>query len=224
MATRATYQINRTTFYCHWDGYPTGAAQRFANMVKALTVPETGDRKFDPIEDRRGGMEFAFIRGNLDAEPTKNHEYHGDTEYRYTLTEQADGSASIVVDEVNQERTPDNRPFHRIFAGDLALWLNGQRKQLVEQFKRHNQRLPKGAQPLDCEAEALACIPVMCRIEESREYGASRSCYYATASARATIAATFKAQGESFKPENPNRAYYLKRAAEWSGVSSAVAA
>ena len=24
MATRATYQINATTFYCHWDGYPTG--------------------------------------------------------------------------------------------------------------------------------------------------------------------------------------------------------
>lgn len=225
MATRATYQINRTTFYCHWDGYPTGAAQRFANMVKALTVPETGDRKFDAIEDRRGGFEFAFIRGNLDAEPTKTHDSHGDTEYRYTVHVEPDGAAFMCCEAIDRDWSKgDKIVIRRLFFGDLADWLNKQRRELVEQFKRHNDRLPRGQTACDPEAEALACLPVIVRIDESREYGAERSCYYATASSRDAIASMFQTQGDGYKADNPNRAHYLKRAAEWRGEKSAKAA
>jgi hypothetical protein len=98
MATRATYQVENQTFYCHWDGYPAGAAYRFAKMVEALTVPSDKERNLDAVDDRRGGYAFAFIRGNMDAEPTADHEEHGDTEYRYTLTEQG-GRARIKVTE-----------------------------------------------------------------------------------------------------------------------------
>ena len=72
MSTRATYQINNTTFYCHCDGYPTGAGYRFAKMIEALTVP-SGEWSHQPIEPRRGGLEYAFIRGVMDAEPTEGH-------------------------------------------------------------------------------------------------------------------------------------------------------
>jgi hypothetical protein len=71
MATRATYEIEGKTFYCHWDGYPAGAMDRLSNMVAA----DTG----------RGGLPFAFIRGNFDAEPADSHDHHGDTEFRYLV-------------------------------------------------------------------------------------------------------------------------------------------
>ena len=71
MATRATYEIDGITFYCHYDGYPAGAMDRLSNMVAA----DTG----------RGGLPFAFIRGNFDAEPTDGHDRHGDTEFRYLI-------------------------------------------------------------------------------------------------------------------------------------------
>ena len=84
MSTRATYQIEDMTFYCHHDGYPQYAAVRFARMIAAFNVP-TMDDSFREIEDRRGSLMFAFVRGNLDAQPTEGHEAHGDTEWRYTI-------------------------------------------------------------------------------------------------------------------------------------------
>ena len=84
MSARATYQIEDMTFYCHHDGYPEYAAVRFARMIAAFNVP-TVDDSFREIEDRRGSLMFAFVRGNLDAQPTESHDAHGDTEWRYTI-------------------------------------------------------------------------------------------------------------------------------------------
>jgi len=84
MSTRATYQIEDMTFYCHHDGYPEYAAVRFARMIAAFNVPTVGD-DFREVEDRRGSLMFAFVRGNMDAQPTENHDTHDDTEWRYTI-------------------------------------------------------------------------------------------------------------------------------------------
>lgn len=121
MATRATYQINGTTFYCHWDGYPEGAAHRFLNMLDALTKPETGTRhQVDAIEDRRGGEAFAFIRGNMDAEPTGGHDDHGDTQWRYTVTTDTADKMTIKV-----ESTIFSSGVWKVrFVGDLIEWLD----------------------------------------------------------------------------------------------------
>lgn len=87
MSTRATYEIGDLTFYVHHDGYPAGAAAKFADTIGAMTVSANG-RGIDAIADRRGGACFAFIRGNMNAEPTESHQAHGDTEYRYRVTTQ----------------------------------------------------------------------------------------------------------------------------------------
>jgi hypothetical protein len=102
MSTRATYEIDGTTFYCHWDGYPAGAAYRFAKMVEALNVPERSDRRtITAIEDRRGGATFAFIRGVIDAEPTDSHSAHGDTEHRYRVTT-GKGAGELMIEHASR--------------------------------------------------------------------------------------------------------------------------
>lgn len=78
MSTRGTYKFkgNRkdllpdTFIYVHYDNYPEGAAVHFYNL---LTNPS------------KGNMATQFIRANEHAEITKNHECHGDTEYRYEI-------------------------------------------------------------------------------------------------------------------------------------------
>ena len=85
MSTRATYQIRASraptaTFYIHHDGYPEGAAAYFDAMLATFSARESG------------GYAEAFLRGNLRAELTTNHDEHGDTEYRYTLTIPADSA------------------------------------------------------------------------------------------------------------------------------------
>jgi hypothetical protein len=82
MSTRATYQFNGGhTVYIHHDGYPTGAAVYFYNM---LTHP-----------NERGGFATRFIRANDGAELTGSHDSHGDTDYRYTLY--GDGVDSMIT-------------------------------------------------------------------------------------------------------------------------------
>lgn len=217
MATRATYKIDRQTFYCHWDGYPTGAAQRLANMVAALTQP-AGDDDCDCIDRRRGGMPFAFIRGNMDAEPTDDHDAHGDTEYRYTVRPYEDGRAFVVV----QARAGDWRSWNNLAAEDLADWLNRQRVELAAQLRRlyasNPQLAPEGADPA---AMALEAIPVMVRVAEEQRF-AGRTLYkYATLDAATAIEARLRRYGESFREDNPNRAGYLQRADEWQAAITA---
>ena len=86
------------TFYCHHDGYPEYAAVRFARMIAAYTVP-TVDGSFREMEDRRGSLMFAFVRGNLDAQPTESHDAHGDTEWRYTIRFSQDQKLWTVISE-----------------------------------------------------------------------------------------------------------------------------
>lgn len=79
MATRATYCFHpapgsfrpKVTFYIHYDGYPSGAADYFQAM---LDCP-----------NKRGGLADQFIRANECAELTGGHDVHGDTEYRYDV-------------------------------------------------------------------------------------------------------------------------------------------
>ena len=212
MSTRATYQINKTTFYCHYDGYPTGAAQRFASMVAAMTVAVEGHRI---IDERRGGFEYAFIRGVMDAEPTKNHDEHGDTEWRYTLNVAKDGSAAITVHEGKWKDQQDGgswRTFSVAYHGDLAAWLNEQRGELVKMLT--NAKAKGYSDIKDPEAEALECIPVMVRVEEPFDYGTGHA-VYATATEATKIAKMLQAQSDGFSPDNPNRNGYAKRTAAW---------
>lgn len=80
MSTRATYEFvcesdgeveSRTFVYVHYDNYPEGAAAYF---YETLTNPS------------KGNFATQFIRAIGQAEITKSHEYHGDTEYQYVLT------------------------------------------------------------------------------------------------------------------------------------------
>ena len=79
MSTRATYLFTNNSMaaedicvYIHHDGYPMGAADYFR---KALSMAKSHRR---PILE-------AFIAANKGAQITRNHEVHGDTEYRYTI-------------------------------------------------------------------------------------------------------------------------------------------
>ena len=97
MSTRATYSIaergyqkrnewgqRQATFYIHHDGYPEGAAHRFAMMIESKVEP--GEEPFSGIGRKNGGWTFAFIRGNDEADMTESHQVHGDTEYRYHVS------------------------------------------------------------------------------------------------------------------------------------------
>ena len=88
MSTRATYQINDKIFYIHHDGYVEGAAAYLFNMCQASPVIDKTGEGYSVLDrgQTRGGLEFAFIRGNGNCEPTDSHEAHADTEYRYVVT------------------------------------------------------------------------------------------------------------------------------------------
>lgn len=212
MATRATYQINGTTFYCHWDGYPTGAAQRFANMVAAWTVAEPdADRYFrGGVEDRGGGAAFAFIRGNLDAEPTDGHDAHGDTEYRYTLTASPSAAATIAVEKRYGDW--DNASWSAIYTGCPARWLNDQRRALANQLARL-----EGWTRQEAEAEAEKAIPqiVVCTI--GREYG-GETVYYATRAEAEKIAGIERAAAQRYAADNPNKKIHQSVADAWDAA------
>jgi hypothetical protein len=101
MSTRATYQVNGKFFYIHYDGYPEGAAGYFYAMI------------VEP--NKRGGFAERFLRANDDAEFTKSHDYHGDTEYCYDL----DKSGSLFAYKI------DNGGERKlIWSGDVADFVN----------------------------------------------------------------------------------------------------
>ena len=108
MATRATYDIEQTVFYIHWDGYPTGAAVYFWYMHKAR-------------KQGKGGAAESFLRGNSDAEITRSHETHGDTEYRYTLR----GNLLTVEKRYGES-------FSEIFSGNWWEFVNANSEQIPE--------------------------------------------------------------------------------------------
>lgn len=152
MSTRATYEIEGRTFYIHHDGYPEGAASYLYNMVDALTNVDAKGEELDIFGHRmrRGGLEFAFIRGNGNAEPTENHHAHGDTEFRYTVT-RSDGEPMLRA----KERVGDwSKPtWQTFFFGPLAEFINlhvesGLFQNMTNQgqgviYATINQRFPK---------------------------------------------------------------------------------
>ena len=91
MSTRATYQFNdkqtKTTIYTHYDGYPEGAAEYLY-----LTLTNEG----------KGNLATRFIRTNPNAEITVSHDYHCDTDYKYTI-EGNDIHGSIIGKKYSYE-------------------------------------------------------------------------------------------------------------------------
>ena len=83
MSTRATYEFGGHTIYVHYDGYPSGAAVYFLNMVRSYE--QTGRVQLGG--DASGGYFYDFIRGNRLAVPSEGRDTHGDTEYHYQLHE-----------------------------------------------------------------------------------------------------------------------------------------
>lgn len=84
MSTRATYKFPDVCYYIHYDGYPEGAAEYFQAAL---------------ARDGRGGLQAMFLRANDLAEITVDHDYHADTEYRYTVADSLDsdcGPLSIL--------------------------------------------------------------------------------------------------------------------------------
>lgn len=79
MSTRATYRFRQAdrdiTFYIHYDGYPSGAASYFQNML---------DRE-GRMQTFNHGLAEVFFRANERAEFTQGHDAHADTEYRYDI-------------------------------------------------------------------------------------------------------------------------------------------
>ncbi len=201
MSTRATYQILDQTFYVHHDGYPTGAAQKFVQMVAAMTVPS--ERECGCIESRRGGYPFAFIRGVMAAEPTEGHDAHGDTEFQYTLMLGVAQRPLIKVVDVRNKRS---------FTKPLAFWLADMRANYVAQ---HNAYVAKnGGKPIDENSREFATgWPVVIEVYEET-YGWKRYTLATKVSALA-IAGLFEADSAKFKPDNPNKAASAKRAADW---------
>jgi hypothetical protein len=85
MSTRATYAFYQDgqvhTIYIHCDGYFTGAAMYFYNML---------------VKPSSGNYATQFIRANDGAQLTPSHDYHGDTEYEYDIHVE-DGKLSVDV-------------------------------------------------------------------------------------------------------------------------------
>lgn len=108
MSTRATYSFliggkPAVTVYIHHDGYPVGAAHYF------WLAHHNEGRDDHPLT--------RFLRANERAEITGDHESHGDTEYRYTLT----GDQLTAWERRWNGDTPTWRV---IFEGPLVAFIN----------------------------------------------------------------------------------------------------
>jgi hypothetical protein len=124
MSTRATYQIQidpdfdgDVTFYIHHDGYPEGAAAYFYAMHT------------QSLESVHGSFPEKFVRANGQAEFTRSHESHGDTDYRYDL--KSDGTLTA------SKRNDDNR-WGIFFSGHYAIFVSDYDSLLVEYDKEYS--------------------------------------------------------------------------------------
>jgi hypothetical protein len=114
MSTRATYRFEKRlrahgpshpalTLYIHHDGYPSGAAAYFWAAHHFET---------------RGCFAEAFIRANDRAELTDSHQVHGDTEYRYSLTD------GVLKAEKGFYDSTDTKQWRTIFEGPYWQFIN----------------------------------------------------------------------------------------------------
>lgn len=214
MATRATYQIDGMTFYCHWDGYPAGAAMRFVKAIAALTFANEG-KGIEIYGEARGGLPFAFIRGNQDAEPTGSHADHGDTEWRYTVTSNQDPGKPQFTIKV-QARNLNNGLWSTVIDGeDLASWCNEMRESWVHQVNLAKTK--RGEQPVPREELLEGWEPlVTAKLDDG--YGWKREMIATAANAKALAEAAAK-QAMGYQETNPNRAGYQRKAEQWGAAA-----
>lgn len=123
MSTRATYsfldveyQNVNTCVYIHYDGYPKGAALYF---YTAITKPS------------KGNFATQFVRANEQAEITKGHTVHSDTDYRYYVT--GNGlDASILAYRMTYGENSDKKK-ELVFMGTVKEFIN-KYNELIEDF------------------------------------------------------------------------------------------
>lgn len=186
MATRATYTIDGMNFYCHWDGYPAGAAARFVNMVEAMTtIEDDSNRTYSgPFQDRRGGAQFAFIRGNMDAERA-HPGGHGDTEFHYEVWTAENGRLHLHY----KERS--GKDWRGVDTVTLAKFCNRNGAKFgLPKLVEMREKAWGGAGPGD--RYTIATLPIA-------EIAIER----------------YTAQAQTFREDNPNRKECLKRAVRW---------
>jgi hypothetical protein len=163
-------------------------------MIEAHTRPQTVAERasFDPVDDRRGGLAFAFIRGNLDAEPTEGRDAHGDTEWHYEV---------FTSKETGLIRC---RTYAKNWADDPQ-WFELQNDERLEDFcNRHGLewKLPRVV-----SVKRMAWSP--------KAYGMRATYQLATEDAARAIAALYRASAERHPKGSGNRAGAMVDVAAW---------
>lgn len=199
MATRATYSMEGYTFYCHWDGHPCGAAERFAKMIEAWIVPGN----LTAYEARKGGLAFAFVRGVLDAEPTESHEAHGDTEYRYSVKLASNGQVLLVAKVRDHEGQ-----FVTFYSGSLVQFVNQEREIGLGASLAHFANIHEEVSP----DEILEGFPKLVEVVVEIYLG-SQTIVTCTEEVAKQIAAKAAASAEQYRVNNPNKEINEKLAA-----------
>ena len=125
MSTRATYSFLdneyenstvNTCIYIHYDGYPEGAALYF---YRTITKPS------------KGNFATRFVRANEQAEITKGHTVHSDTDYRYYVT--GNGLYASVLAYRMTYGTDSQKKKELIFMGTMKKFINKYNK-FIEDF------------------------------------------------------------------------------------------
>lgn len=192
MSTRGTYQFENLTFYIHHDNYLEGAARYFYKMVEASIKINTSPDALHPIDDHntRGGMEFAFIRGIGNADLSKGHDHHSDTEFRYFLNTSDLGVVTINAQEKMWTEIEGDKVHWRVV-------YNGELSEFINKY---------------AEVDA---DKVLCKVDDY-----SNRCTYATFVQAHDAAIAFYEGALKFNEGNPNRLSYMRKGKAWSEVIS----
>ncbi len=192
MSTRGTYQFENLTFYIHHDNYLEVAAHYFYNMVEESIKVNKSPDALHPTESfyTRGGMELAFIRGNGNAELTKGHANHSDTEFRYFLNTSDLGAVTINAQEKMWTEIEGDKVHWRVV-------YNGELSEFINKY---------------AEVDA---DKVLCKVDVY-----SNRCTYATFVQAHDAAIAFYEGALKFNEGNPNRLSYMRKGKEWSEVIS----
>jgi len=214
MATPATIQIEDRLFYCHYDGMPTGMAPRLVKTIEALAVPLSRTHHRPIVrENARGGLAFAFIRGNLDAEPAPHNSRSGIwADYHYSISSSDTGELSVKV-----ERRTDRSTWRIIEVRELASWIHNQRSALASQIRVH---APESTDP---NADALVAIPAIVKASACGRRASPRF-EYATREQARSYQSRAEGLAGRFSDDNPNHQVCLDQAGYWEAalVSSSV--
>jgi hypothetical protein len=131
MSTPATYEIDGFVFYCHYDGHPIGAAQRLCRMIEAHTRPaDQWPHQRGIVADMRGGLAFAFIRANNDAEqPAGGTRARATGAFHYKLSWEVDDRLFITI-----EQRTDRQTWRILDHEEFAAWTLRQRADLIDRL------------------------------------------------------------------------------------------